>query len=445
MQKVDYEVCIVGLGYVGLTLSVAMANAGMSVYGSEKQKFVVDVLKSGNPHFVENNLTASFRRGVEAGCFKFGTSLPAGKTTDCYIITVGTPLDHDGNVRLDMIKDACLEVAQHMLDGALVVLRSTVKVKTAREIIEPILKETGKEFFLAVCPERTLEGNALEELLSIPQIIGADDEISREKAAKVFKKLTSRIVEVTSYEAAELIKLVDNTYRDTRFAFANEVARISEAYGLNAMEVISSGKHGYVRTDVPLPGLVGGPCLEKDPHILIQSAETAGIDLEITRACRLVNERQPFEALKFICDQFNLRSLPDHPKIALVGLAFKGIPETDDLRGSMAVHVLAGLKRSFPTAQITLYDPVIKYTDMQKNFPGENIARNVEEACSEASMLIVANNHPIFGRTMPQELLKLMHINGFVYDFWNFFYELKKSDASVDYFAVGNTHGGTHV
>lgn len=437
-MKNNFDVAVIGLGYVGLTLSVAMAEAGLRVYGSEKREDVLDKLSCRVPHFSEVNLASSLSKVIDERTFEFGSSLKKNINCDCYIITVGTPLSEDGLVRLDMIRNAASEVADHMEDGALVILRSTVRLRCARDIVYPILKNAKKKFYLAVCPERTLEGNALAELRLLPQIIGADDQLTRDMAVKIFKCLTNKTIEVSSYEAAELIKLVDNTYRDTRFAFSNEVARISEAYGVNIMEVIAAGKLGYSRTDLPLPGLVGGPCLEKDPHILAQSAADMGIEMEITKASRLVNERQPAEAVQTIHEEFSRRGLGVKSKITILGMAFKGRPETDDLRGSMSIKVYNQVRRHFPKANYCLFDPVVGYDNLSKSFPEATIELNLDEACRDASLVIIANNHPIFSQNTLQDLLKNMNEQGFVYDFWNTFPKIDKTGHWSRYFAIGN-------
>ena len=141
-----------------------------------------------------------------------------------------------------------------MPKNALIIFRSTMKVGVTRFVIKPYLKVI-KEFLLAVCPERTLEGNALQELRSLPQIIGGFDDKSAERASIIFRKNTNKIVIVSSPETAEVMKLVDNTYRDVNFAFGNEVAKLcNEIEGVNSSEVIRLGKMGYERTNVALPG-----------------------------------------------------------------------------------------------------------------------------------------------------------------------------------------------
>jgi UDP-N-acetyl-D-mannosaminuronic acid dehydrogenase len=434
-----YDVGVIGLGYVGLTLATVLAEAGNTVIGVEKRSAVVDQTNAGVPHFSETGLQEALARVVGSGSLVAVEQLGPEAVCDTYIITVGTPLSSNGLVRTDMIEAATREVTANMGDGALVILRSTVKVGTTRDVVSPILAASGKRFDIAMCPERTLEGRALQELRELPQIVGADDPAVSDRAAAVFRRLTNSIVQVSSPEAAEIIKLVDNTYRDVHFAFANEVARLCDAFGVNAHEVISSGKLGYQRTNVPLPGLVGGPCLEKDPHILLQSAQSRGIKLEITVAGRLVNERQPAETVKFISDEIARRDLPSPLGICILGMAFKGIPATDDLRGSMSIKVLDELKKAHPDAEIRLFDPVITPEHLTATFPDERAFGRLGDAVSGASVVVIANNHPDLGRISPRTISEFTAPDGFVFDYWNHFSHLPTSELGNSYFAVGNS------
>ena len=437
--RTDERIAVIGLGYVGLTLATVMAEVGYDVTGVEARPEVVNLTNSGQPHFAESGLSKSLSRVVGASKLRATTTLDQFEPFDVYIITVGTPLDENGTARLDMIERASRQVASHMADGALVVLRSTVKIGTCSSIVRPILAASSKRFELAMCPERTLEGRALEELREIPQIVGADSEVARDRAASLFGKLTTTIVRVTSLETAEVIKLVDNTSRDVQFAFANEVARVCEAFDVNAMEVINSGKLGYKRTNLPVPGLVGGPCLEKDPHIFMQSAKLAGLDLEITRASRKVNERQPIETVGFIAKEVRRRSFRDAFKVAVLGLAFKGVPATDDLRGSMSLKVLTALESFVPSRSISLFDPVISPRVLSQQVAGTYAyPTSIHTAVHGAAVVIIANNHPQLTELKPIEMLRLMAPGGFIYDYWNHFSNLSAAELGGAYFAVGN-------
>jgi UDP-N-acetyl-D-mannosaminuronic acid dehydrogenase len=434
-----YDVGIVGLGYVGLTLATVLAEAGVSVVGVERRAEIVEQTNAGTPHFTETGLPDALEGVTRSGKLVAVEQFEDSFTCDAYIITVGTPLSPEGVARTDMIESAARDIAANMNEGALVILRSTVKVGTTRDVVAPVLAASGKSFDIAMCPERTLEGKALQELRELPQIIGADDQQVADRAAAIFRKLTSSIVSVSDIETAEIIKLVSNTFRDVQFAFANEVARICDAFGASAYEVISAGKLGYNRTNIPLPGLVGGPCLEKDPHILMESARTRGIDLEITRAGRMVNERQPKETVRFIRHEVARRELPTPLRISMVGVAFKGQPETSDLRGSMAIRVLDELKKAFPDAEIGIYDPVTPVDVLSAEFPDTTVYNRFGDAVSGASVIVVGNNHPSLGRLSPRTLTEFMLPDGFVFDYWNHFSHLPASELGDSYFAVGKS------
>ena len=433
----NFDVGIVGLGYVGLTLATVLAEAGNSVIGIEKRKDLVELTNEGIPHFTETGLPDALAGVTKSGKLVAAEQFDDSFSCSTYIITVGTPLAPDGVARVDMIEAAARDIAANMRDGALVILRSTVKIGTTRDVVAPILAASGKKFDIAMCPERTLEGKALQELRELPQIVGADDQAVADRAAAVFRRLTSSIVLVSGIETAEIAKLVSNTFRDVQFAFANEVARVCDAFGVSAHEVISAGKIGYNRTNIPLPGLVGGPCLEKDPHILMESARTRGISLEITKAGRLVNERQPQETVDFISSEIERRELVGPLKINILGMAFKGQPETSDLRGSMSIKVLDALKKAHPDAQIGVYDPITPQEVLAAEFPDEQVFTRFGDAVSGASVVVIANNHPSLGTISPRTINEFMSPDGFVYDYWNHFSHLPTSELGDSYFAVG--------
>jgi len=431
----SYDVSVIGLGRVGLTLAVAMAEAGLKTFGVETRPDVVDLVNRGKPHFEEAGLDEAVLRAALSGRLKAAAAFPADVDCDAYVIAVGAPLGADGAAQTDMIAAAARAIAADMADGALVVLRSTVKVGVARTVVAPILAASGKRFQIAVCPERALQGCALEEIATLPQIVGADDEATRRRAGALFGMLTDMIVPVSSLETAETIKLVDNAYRDVRFAFANEVARFCDAAGVNGREVIVAGKRGYERTAVPTPGLVGGACMETDPRMFVASGRDLGLDLEVAQAGRRVNARQPEETVRFIVAEMARRQMPADAPVAILGMAFKGRPETDDLRGSMSLKVLEAIRAARPDAPIRAYDPAFEPDALAAQLPGVKIAAHARTAIRGAAVTIIANNHPEFGRRIPQDLTRAMAPGGFVYDYWNHF----SDRAAPDYFAVGAT------
>lgn len=435
----DRTVCVIGLGYVGLTLAVVMARVGFEVRGVEIRDQVLERLGRGQPHFHEPGLEEALRRAVEGG-LGFSKHLPPGGGARVYIITVGTPLDGDGRTRLDMVEKVSRELSGHLKDGDLVIMRSTVMLGTTRKVVLPILRRTGVRFDIAFCPERTLEGKALQELHQLPQIIGGDGVDAGVRASQIFGFLTPTIVRVSGLETAEMIKLIDNTSRDVRFAFANEVARLCDAAGISAAEVIRAGGLAYPRTDVPMPGPVGGPCLGKDPYILAEGLKALGVEPELSLAARRLNERQAEEVaahLARVCA--TLDGFPAEPVVTLMGLAFKGRPATDDLRGTTARPILEACRRHFPAARFRGWDPVVREPEI-RGF-GLQPCAGLEDAFAGSNLALVLNNHPVFADMPVERLADRLARPGLVYDFWNNFdaRELRLPEGT-GYMALG-AHG----
>lgn len=436
----DRRVCVMGLGYVGLTLSVAMANVGFEVLGVEIRDEALKLLNQGRAHFYEPGLDDRLQHVMRSGNLKCVKRIPKGWGGSVYIITVGTPLDANGKSRLDMVTNVAREVASHMNNDDMVIMRSTVKLGTTRSIVTPLLKASGKIFDLAFCPERTLEGKALTELYQLPQIIGGMSDAASIRAAQMFQLITPTVVRVSDVETAEMIKLVDNAQRDVQFAYANEVARMCDAIGVSAAEVIHSGKLGYPRTNLPMPGLVGGPCLEKDSHILAEGLVERGIEPEITLAARKLNERQPAECVEHIKKTTNaMTDFANKPIITLMGIAFKGQPTTDDLRGTMAMPVFEYMKKMFPDATFHGFDLAVS-ADNIRTFGLEPMF-NIEEAFAGSSLVLILNNHPFFAAMPIEKLAANMKKPGLIYDFWNCFKASNLHlEAGVHYMALGS-HG----
>lgn len=417
----DREVCVMGLGYVGLTLAVVMADVGFRVHGVEIRPDVVKRVGDGKAHFHEPGLDDRLGRVIKSGRFSATQRIPNSASVTVFVVTVGTPLDAAGNVRVDMITNVVSEIAQHLKDDDIVVMRSTVELGTTRSIVKPILDRAGRRYDLVFCPERTLEGQALQELRELPQIVGGHDRDSRIRAAQIFSFLTPTVVQVSSLETAELIKLIDNAQRDVHFGLSNEVARIADAVGVSAVEVIRAGKLGYARTNLPMPGPVGGPCLEKDPYILANGLKRFTIVPEIIMSARRINERQPGEVvaqLETFCRQ--LSGFPSAPVITLAGIAFKGRPETDDLRGTMAKPILAELRKVFPAARFRGFDAVVTPSAVQQAF-GLDTVGSLREAFAASNLVVIANNHPCFERMALSSVADGMARPGVIFDFWNNF------------------------
>ena len=418
-ETADRTVCVLGLGYVGLTLAVAMADAGFRVLGVEIRENILERLDRGEATIHEPGLAEKMNSAAARGDLRFAKCIPEGWKGTVFIITVGTPLDDARRSRSDMVERVSREVASRLKPNDLVIMRSTVKLGTTRNTVVPILEDARVPYHLAFCPERTLEGNALAELRRLPQIVGAIDAQAAARAALLFQSLTPTVVRVSDVETAEMIKLVDNAQRDVAFAYANEVARGCDAMGISAIEVIEAGKLGYPRTNLPKPGPVGGPCLEKDSYILAEGLREAGVEPEITMTARALNERQPREVVQYIAKVLRDKRWNAPRTIAVLGVAFKGEPETDDLRGTMAVPILNELRACFPAALYRAFDATVKPDRIREL--GLIPCATIDEAMFGADLVVIANNHPIFAAMPVADLAGRMSRPGLIYDFWNTF------------------------
>ena len=411
------EVVVIGLGYVGLTLSAHMAKSGFLVHGVEIRDEVLNPLAESRAFFLEQGLDSLLERVIGEGNFTFSREMPRSNKNKIFIITVGTPLREDGTANIDFIKRVSESVASNLIDGDFVILRSTVKLGTTNQVVRPILDRATRSYGLSFCPERTLEGAALAELGSLPQIIGTSNEVDKARANEIFTRLTSSVVHVSSIETAELIKLTDNMQRDVHFAISNEVAKIGNFYEIDASEVISAGKLGYPRTNLAMPGPVGGPCLEKDSYLL---NESMGWTDSLSLAARKTNESIIQDSLGFLIPTLkhfsNVNPTDSFTKVGILGLAFKGIPETDDLRGSLGVKLLKELQSIFPSSSFVYYDPLV--SEFEKSSESISKCGSIIDAFKDSQLVVITNNHPDFSNLDLDKLSASMQEKSVIYDLW---------------------------
>ncbi|MDE7311626.1 MAG: nucleotide sugar dehydrogenase [Eubacterium sp.] len=409
------KVGIIGLGYVGLTLAVAAASNGIEIYGIETNQYIKKCLKDNHAHFYEPGLDHLIKR-CNGRTFHIVDAFPEDVVFDAFIITVGTPLKKEGKEpNFDYIRSA-LRSIHKVYDGSqLVVLRSTVSVGTTRRIVLPFLADMcGKkkeELLVSMCPERTLEGKAVEELTHLPQIISGNNAQSIEAAQVLFRKMTPCVVEASSLEEAELIKLYCNTYRDMTFAIGNAFCMAAQEFKVDGSLVIEHANYGYTRSNIAKPGFVAGPCLEKDAYILINNMpECASRDFIL--AARNFNESLEDLTVRWVKERLRTDS---NKAVAVSGMAFKGQPETSDLRGSSSVYIADKLKKA--GYRLNLHD----FTAIPEEMRALGLGRyfkDLYEACEDAGLLLVLNNHKKYASVMGHAFL-LHEREGFeILDAW---------------------------
>jgi len=417
------HVAILGLGYVGLTLAVELANSGLRVTGVDIDRERVRRLKQGESHVHEPGLTEILREQLEQN-LSIETELPS--SCDVFIIAVGTPVQPaSGSARFEpdlrALTAATTAVGSALQPGGLVVYRSTVPVGTTREVALPILEREsglgcGRGFHLAFAPERTAEGAALVELRTLPQLVGGFDTDSLEATAALFRELTPAVVRLDSLEAAELAKLINNSFRDLSFAFANEVSRLAEPHNLDVVQIIRSANHGYPRSRVPVPSPgVGGPCLSKDPYILSALDPSDGGTL--FEVGRRVNETMPsFVAQRILRELERSGKELSSARVALCGLAFKGEPETNDLRESPSIAIAEELAPQ--VGEIVVYDPIVPAATVGSR--GLTFL-DLDEAVDGADALAFLNNHRSFESVDIFSMVRAMRSPAVIYDGWSLF------------------------
>ena len=412
----ETKICVVGTGHIGLPLAAVLAEAGFRVTGYDtNDDFVVRVNTTRTVDFQEEGLSVLLQRHLH-GRLTLTSTPPTNQ--DVYIITVGTPLEPGTEQPdLDKIRLAVERLAPGFGGDPLIVLRSTVSIGTTRSIVLPAIRRHASRFGLAFCPERTVEGRAIPEMCSLPQIIGGLDERSADRAEAMFRKITEKIVRVSSLEAAEMIKLINNTYRDLTFAFANEVALIAERLGLSAGELIHAANADYLRSGVARPGFVGGPCLEKDALILIASLHQIDFKPRVIEEARRLNQGLPDHvADRLIGELGRLRPGLAGAKVLVTGFAFKGKPATEDVRGSAAIPLMQRLQDA--GIEVWGHD----FVTPEKVVTGLGArACTLEEGFAGADAVVIMNNHPDYLTVGIPALARGLRSPGVLFDSWSLF------------------------
>ncbi len=432
----EKAVAVYGLGFVGLTLACTLANAGMSVIGVDTNEEVLAKLRKNQPTFYEKGLESLLLSLADTNPLRL-TSRADEHAADIHLISVGTPVNADKQPDMGMIRTIAATISKVLKRGDLVVLRSTVPVGTTRKEVLPVLElsglTAGRDFFLAFAPERTAEGSALEELRTLPQIVGGIDAASVEMTARLFGEITNTIVEVGSLEAAEMVKLMNNTFRDLVFSFANEVAFLCDEFNVDAFRLIQAANEGYPRNPIPMPSPgVAGLCLSKDPYLYSHPQIATSLKPSLGKASRAINGRgveYVLSKLKKFAGRHGLDV--DAMKILLVGLAFKGMPETSDYRDSVALELIKSLNK----ANLAIKDFVVSEADIRAL--GHTPAEDLAVAVRGADAILVMNNHYLNNKFNVVQALQGRRKPVLLFDGWHMFNRRELEGIGVTYATMG--------
>jgi UDP-N-acetyl-D-mannosaminuronic acid dehydrogenase len=347
-QELDVVV-LGGGGHVGLPLSLAFADAGLRVGIYDTNQATLDRIAAGEMPFLETGAEDLLRRLLPTGRIAFGTDGDMiGRTTQL-VVVIGTPVDEFLGPSMTIFEQAVSQIAPHLRDGTLVVLRSTVYPGTTGYVRQR-LRAAGCTLDVAFCPERIAEGHALEELHTLPQIIGADDDVAADRATALFNKLVSKTVRTTTKEA-ELAKLFTNTWRYMKFAVANQFFMIADQAGVDYTNVLRAIREDYPRAiDMPGPGFAAGPCLFKDA---MQLAAFTSDHFPMGQAAMQVNEGLPAYIVSALERRYGGL---EGKTVGILGMAFKA--ESDDPRASLSYKLRKLL--GWAGARVVATDPYVK-------------------------------------------------------------------------------------
>ena len=426
------RVGVVGLGYVGLTLAVTLAKKGFTVFGADRVPRVVEALAAGRPHLFEPGVEEAWRAFLGER-LHVATALPRAPL-DAVVLCVSTPVESATHAPdLEGLRAAARAVAEGCAPDTLVIVRSTVPVGASRGVVLPELLARWGRARLAFCPERTIQGQALRELEQLPQVVGGLDDASAEAAAALFARVTPRVVRVSSLEAAELVKLVNNCHTDLIYSFGNEVALLAERAGLDPLEVIRAANVDYPRPDLSRPGYVGGGCLSKDPYILLASGKALGHEPWLVGRARALNEYLPLHVARhFLALLGQARGGLDGARVALLGFAYKGWPPTDDMRGAPVLAML----EVFREARLTLagHDFLVA-PQIIRDLGVE--PRPLEHVFDGADGVLVVTDHPEYAKLDLGAALAQLRRPALVYDSWRILDEAAVRAAGIRYAAIG--------
>jgi len=388
------HICIIGLGYIGLPTASTFATHGISVTGVDSNPEVIKALKNGQVHIYEPGLGEVVAAAVKSNMLRVSEK-PV--EADAFIIAVPTPFYDDKKADLSFVRSAAESIVPVLRQGNLVVLESTSPPLTTQEVVRPILERTGlkagKDFLLAYSPERVLPGQILKELIDNARVIGGVDRASAEAGRDLYGTFVKGEIILTDATTSEMVKLMENTYRDVNIAIANEFSRLADRFGVDVWEAIQiANLHPRVKILNPGPG-VGGHCISVDPWFFVEAAP----DLTpLIHTARDVNDSQPAFVVRTV--EKTLGGI-NGKHIAVLGLAFK--PNVDDLRESPAIEVAHLLANA--GAVVSAYEPY------KPDFPVRNVTmtHTLEAAIKDAELVVLLVGHDEFKKLDPVEVSRL--------------------------------------
>ena len=392
------KIGIVGLGYVGLPLSLQFARSGVTVLGLDIDRVKIDSLNSGRS-YIKHITAKDIAAAVKAGKFSASTDFSRVAELEAVIICVPTPLNKNREPDISFIVETGKAIAPHLSRGTLVVLESTTYPGTTDGELREVLEtgsgmKAGVDFHLAFSPEREDPGNAQSKVAMIPKVIGGYTPACLARAKAVYGRAIKKLVPVSSCRAAEATKLLENIFRSVNIALVNELKLVYGAMGIDVWEVIAAAKtkpFGFMAFQ-PGPGL-GGHCIPIDPFYLTWKAREFGQHTRFIELAGEINTAMPLHVVNRTVEALNARKRPlNGSRVLLLGLAYK--PNVDDDRESPTYELLDLFKQR--GAEVAYYDPFVPVVRMTREHPHWAGTRSVKwdrKTVGSFDVVVIATNH----------------------------------------------------
>lgn len=388
---------VIGLGYVGLPLAVNFAEAGIKVIGFDKNQQKVDKINHGD-NYIKDIRDAVLRKVVEDITLTATTDFSRIRECDALLICVPTPLDRFKKPDMHYIADACTEIGRYMKAGTFVCLESTTYPTTTEDFMLPIIEresglKAGVDFWMAYSPERVDPGNANFHTRNTPKVIGGLTPEALEIGTQIYAKAIDTLHPVSSPRVAEMVKILENTYRLVNISLINELALLAGKMDINIWEVIEAAKtkpFGF-QAFYPGPG-IGGHCIPLDPFYLEYIAKQYDFDLSMIHAAGHINMRMPhYMYIKIATALNSQQKAVNGSKILFLGVAYK--PDIDDERESPALEIMD--ITAHKGGVVAYHDPYIPAIQTHKGISYQSVALT-PESLNDADCVVLTTNHKVF-------------------------------------------------
>jgi len=389
---------VLGLGYVGLPLAREFALSGVKVLGFDIDDRKVKILNSGRS-IIKNVPNEVVRKMLKSGNFTATSDMSQIRKADAVLICVPTPLTENREPDMQYVEGSCRTIAKYLRKGHLISLESTTYPGTTRELMKPILEETGlkagKDFYLAFSPEREDPGNKQYSTRTIPKVVGGLTPKCRQLAYQLYSLAIQKMVPVSSVEAAEATKILENVYRCINIAMVNELKMVFDRMGIDIWEVIraaSTKPFGY-HPFYPGPGL-GGHCIPIDPFYLTWKARQYGMATRFIELAGEINTGMPHYVVNKVMEALNERKKSlKGSKVLVLGLAYK--PDIDDVRESPSLELIELLKER--GAKVDYNDPYVPRTHKMREYDLKMTSRPLSAAMLRGyDCVLISTNHSTY-------------------------------------------------